>query len=463
MKPGTAALCRGLTALPQEGSLTRRVLLPIAALLLLLFLIWAATHVSFNSADRGVPEQDARLKARTAAIRQAQRGASSTIDYKRLDSRLQQLAAQDSMVGLAVGVVENGEISFLKGYGETVAGSGDLVTPQTVFRWASVSKGVAGVIVAKLASQGKLSLADPIIKYSASLRLPGGREHQATVADVLAHRLGIFGHANDSKLEDGIDPRFLRSQLATLNQICPVGQCHSYQNVAYDAASDVVEKVTGVSYREAVRQKLFDPLGMTTASATRQGLMSARSWARPHRGGKSSKPVEVTQPYYNVPAAGGVNSSIKDLAVWMQAQMGLDPAVLPQDVLSAVQTPLIATPGERRRMRNFTERLGGTSYGLGWRIYEYAGHRIISHRGGVTGYRAVIMFDPVKKSGVVALWNSSTNKPGGLEFEVMDMIYQLPFRDWMKLGQAAAPVPAPAPAAAEPPEQEEPEVAKAHS
>jgi len=418
---------------------------PAAALLLLLLVVWAVTHVSFNRTREEAPSENARLKARTAAIREAQRGAASTIDYRRLDARLQQLASNEAMVGLAVGIVENGEISFLKGYGETVAGTGDPVTPQTVFRWASVSKGVAGVMVAKLASEGKLSLADPIAKYSASLRLPGGREQQATVADVLAHRLGIYGHANDSKLEDGMDPRFLRSQLATLNQICPVGQCHSYQNVAYDAASDVVEKVTGVSYREAIRQRLFDPLGMTSASATREGLVTAPSWAQPHRGGKDSKPVEVTQPYYNVPAAGGVNSSIKDLAIWMQAQMGLDPAVLPREVIEAVQTPMIATPGERRRMRNFTERLGGTSYGLGWRIYEYAGHRIISHRGGVTGYRAVIMFDPVKKSGVVALWNSSTNKPAGLEFEVMDMIYQLPFRDWMKLDAAPAPAPAPAP------------------
>jgi beta-lactamase class C len=169
----------------------------------------------------------------------------------------------------------------------------------------------------------------------------------------------------------------------------------------------------------------------------------------------------VTEPYYNVPAAGGVNSSIKDLAIWMQAQMGLDPAVLPKEVIEAVQTPMIATPGERRRMRNFTERLGGTSYGLGWRIYEYAGRRIISHRGGVTGYRAVIMFDPVKKSGVVALWNSSTSKPSGLEFEVMDMIYQLPFRDWMKLD--AAPAPAPAAAPIEAPDQANSALTNAHS
>jgi beta-lactamase class C len=292
-------------------------------------------------------------------------------------------------------------------------------------------------MVAKLAAQGKLSLDDPIAKYSASTRLPGGREHQATVADVLAHTLGIYGHAYDSKLEDGIDPRLLRGQLATLNQICPIGQCHSYQNVAYDASAEVVERVTGISYSEALRRHLFLPLGMTSASVTRQELLNSRSWAQPHRGGKNSKPVEVTQPYYSVAAAGGVNSSVKDLAIWMQAQMGMDPMVVPEDVLQAVQAPRIETPGERRRMRNFSERLTRASYGLGWRIYEYAGHTIVSHRGGVTGYRSVIMFDPVKKSGVVALWNSSTNKAGGLEFEVMDMIYELPARDWLKLGEAA--------------------------
>lgn len=422
--------------------------MPLGAVLLLI-LVWAATSVSFSwKPEAGVSAASKRQAARHAAIQQAKASGAGTVDYARLDSRLQQLVADNAMVGLAIGIVENGEIRFLKGYGETVAGTGDPVTPDTVFRWASVSKGVAGVMVAKLAAEGKLALSDPISKYSQSLRLPGGTEQQAQVSDVLAHTLGIFGHANDSKLEDGMDPRFLRGDLAMLNQICPIGQCHSYQNVAYDAASEVVERVTGKPYGEAVREQLFLPLGMTSATLTREGLMSARSWAQPHRGGKNSKPVEVTQPYYSVPAAGGVNSSIKDMAVWMQAQMGLDPYILSQKVLDTAHAPRIDTPGERRRMRNFSERLKSASYGLGWRSYDYAGNRIVGHRGGVTGYRSVILFDPVKKSGVVALWNSSTNKPAGLEFEVMDMIYRLEPRDWMKIGTAAAP--GPAPAAAQP-------------
>lgn len=346
------------------------------------------------------------------------------------------------MVGLAVGIVENGEITFLKGYGETVSGSGEMVTPGTVFRWASVSKGVAADMVAKLAGEGKLSLFDPVAKYSNSLRLPGGNEHRATVSDVLSHRLGIFGHANDSKLESGMDARMLRANLATLNAICPVAQCHSYQNVAYDAATEVVEKVTGQGYEQAVKERLFLPLGMTSASISREGLYASPSWARPHRGGKGSKPVEVTDSYYRVPSAGGVNSNVKDLALWMRAQMGLAPSVLSEQVLAEVQTPRAPTPGELRRMRNFRERVNQTSYGLGWRIYDYAGHKVVTHRGGVTGYRSVVMFDPAKKSGVVALWNSSTNRAGGLEYEVMDMIYRLPVRDWLKLDGAAAPAPA---------------------
>lgn len=390
-----------------------------------------------RDAETVTPKEAETIRERR--IKQASK-APSTIDYPRLDARLQRLSAERSMVGLAVGVVENGQIRFLKGYGVTTEG-GEPVTSDTVFRWASVSKGVAGIMVAKLADEGKLSLSDPIAKYGLSLRLPNGAENRATIGNILSHSLGIFGHANDSKLEDGQDARLLRMDLANLNLICAPGQCHSYQNVAYDAASELVEKITGQSYPEAVRTRLFGPLGMSSATLTRDGLYASASWAKPHRGGKGSKPVEVTDSYYRVPAAGGVNSSIKDLALWMQAQMGLDPDVVPDAVLEMAQAQEVRTPGELGRMRNFRERVKDAHYGLGWRIYDYDGHRVIGHRGGVTGFRSLVLFDPAKKSGVVALWNSSTNQPGGLEFEVMDMIYGLEPRDWMKLGEPGTPAP----------------------
>jgi beta-lactamase class C len=358
------------------------------------------------------------------------------IDYVALDQRLQRMAQQPSMVGLAVGIVENGRITFLHGYGETEAGSGDMVTPSTVFRWASVSKGVAGTMAAKLAEQGKLNLNAPIVNYSSTLKLPGGNEYRATLGDVLSHRLGIYRNAYDDKLEAGEDPRLIRQTYATLASLCAPGTCWSYQNIAFDAASEAVAKAMGEPYQKAVPDLLFKPIGMTSASVTRAGLESARSWARPHGAGRRELPM--SDAYYRVPAAGGINSNIKDMALWMIAQMGGMPEVLDQKVLDTIHAPLVATPGERGRLRKFLERIKDPYYGYGWRSYDYAGHRIIGHRGGINGYRSLILFDPAKKSGVVALWNSNTSQPGGLEFEVMDMLYHLEFRDWMELDKKGA-------------------------
>ena len=366
--------------------------------------------------------------------------ARQRIDYARLDERLRRLAARPAMVGMAVGVVENGRITFLSGYGETLAGSGERVTPDTVFRWASVSKGVAATMVGKLAEAGKIRLDGPVVNYAPSLKLPGNAQYRATVSDLLSHRLGLYRNALDNKLEEGQSPFVLRSQLQTLNAICAPGTCWSYQNVAYDAASEMVVRATNLPYDDAVRRTLFDPIGMTSASTTRDGLVNARQWARPHSVGR--RPLDVLDAYYRVPAAGGVNSNIKDMALWMIAQSGGMPKVLDQRLLDTLHARLARTPGERARMRKFLERVGDAYYGLGWRSYDYAGHVIVGHRGGVAGYRSLILFDPALKSGVVALWNSNTSQPGGLEFEVMDMLYRLPPRDWMELDTSPAVAPA---------------------
>jgi beta-lactamase class C len=394
--------------------------------------------------DGGRPAKPGASAVAAANLRLASlsTAARRDVDYASLDARLKRLAEKPTMVGLAVGIVENGRITFLNGYGETLEGSGEPVTPQTVFRWASVSKGVAGTMAAKLAEQGKLDFSAPIASYGTSLRLPGGNEYRATLGDVLSHRLGIYRNAWDDKLEAGEDPRLIRQSIATLATLCAPGTCWSYQNIAFDASSEAIAKAAGTSYSQAVRDMLFAPIGMSSASIGREGLQSAKSWARPHSVGR--RPLEVSDAYYRVPAAGGVNSNIKDMALWMIAQMGEMPDVLSPQVLETIHAPLVSTPGERGRLRKFRERVDKPFYGYGWRSYDYAGHHIIGHRGGVNGYRSLILFDPKLKSGVVALWNSNTSQPGGLEFEVMDMLYHLPFRDWMEIDKAGTPTPEPA-------------------
>ena len=403
----------------------------LGALAMLLGVAFVATRSQpASQADNSSPS---RAHLQLAALSTS---ARRDIDYPALDARIQRLARQRPVVGLAVGIVENGRITFLSGYGETLAGSNEKVTPDTVFRWASVSKGLAATMIAKLDEEGKLRFNSPLIQYAASMKLPGGAEATATIGDMLSQRLGLYRNAYDNKLEEGQDTRLLRSSLAQLSAICPPGTCWSYQNVAYDGASEIVERVTRKPYPQAVKEMLFNPIGMTSASVTRDGLLTAKSWARPHDAAR--RPLEVLDAYYRVPAAGGINSNIKDMSLWMLAQMGAMPDVLSPKLLQTIHASLVKTPGERQRLRKFLERLGEADYGYGWRSYDYAGHRIVGHRGGVSGYRSLILFDPARKSGVVALWNSNSNQPAGLEFEVMDMLYHLPFRDWMELDRGPA-------------------------
>ncbi len=373
--------------------------------------------------------QTAQIGTITRKIGQWWNGSNNSdrIDYRDFDSRISGIMADPSMVGLSVAVIENGRISFARGYGTTAAIGGEPVNTHTVFRWASLSKGVAATMVGDLAAQGRLSLDAPVSDYATTLRLPAGNETRATVDDLLSHRLGVTRNAFDRKLEAGADPRTLRPQLATLSQLCAPGQCHAYQNVAFDAATEIVQNITGRPYQQVVARELFGPLGMTDASISRAGLIASKSWAKPHVGRRT---VTVNDNYYRVPAAGGVNSSILDLARWMQAQMGAAPSVVPQRVLDRIHQPRIDT---NRHRGMFNQAMGTSQYALGWRDYNYRGHRLIGHQGAVMGYRATVLFDPVKQSGIALLWNSQSGRPVGIQLELLDRLYGFQRQDWLGL------------------------------
>jgi len=306
---------------------------------------------------------------------------------------------------------------------------GKRVDAHTVFRWASVSKGVASTLVAKLAEEKKLSLDDPVSRWAPSLKLPENAQNVATIANLLSQSLGIWKNAYDRDLEDGHDPKEIRGRLNQIPLLCPPGKCYSYQNIAYDAASEVAEHAGHASYAKLVQQELFDPLGMRSATTTRKGLESSPSWARPHSGRRELK---VSDAYYRTPAAGGVNSSIIDLGIWMRAQLGEAPRVLSPKLLNQLHSPRIRTFSIHRQ-RALDQALKDASYGLGWRIWHYAGREVIGHRGAVDGYRSLILFDPTLKSGVGLLWNSAAVEPTGIQLEVFDMLYHQPFRDWVEL------------------------------
>ncbi len=120
--------------------------------------------------------------------------------------------------------------------------------------------------------------------------------------------------------------------------------------------------------------------------------------------------------------AAGINASVYDMALWLKALLGGLPDVISSDIIEDVSTPLIKTPHEIRRF-NRRNRLRSASYGLGWRIFDYAGVNMIYHSGGLHGYYTQLAFLPQHKIGRVVLQNAQFGN--AFVYKFMDMYLNL--------------------------------------
>jgi beta-lactamase class C len=356
------------------------------------------------------------------------------IDYKTLDREFAAMMQRPEMAGLAVAIVEDGELRFVRTYGVADRSTRAKVTVETIFRWASVSKTATGALAATLANEKALDLEQPISRWPNSLRLPQGAEAQLTLAQLLSHQTGLTKNAYDEKLEDGAAADALRGQLIRAPLQCQPGTCHTYQNVGFDAASEILGGVAQQPFDAAVSNRFFRPLGMESASYGMAGLTGAGDWARPH---KMAEVRRVKDNYWRVPAAAGVNSNILDFAKWMQAMMGERPEILPASALQLARTSRVATP--ELYSGQLSEVLSDTGYGLGLRGLTYGGQRLYGHSGAVDGYRATMIFDPATQTGVVAMWNSNWGIPFRIPFAVFDSYYKRDEWDWLDLNDVPLP------------------------
>lgn len=363
---------------------------------------------------------------------------------KEFEALLDQASLAEDFVGLAVAVVRRGELAMLKTYGVTEAGGSAPVTPNTVFRVGSLSKGFASTLAGLAIEEGKVSLTTQVAPYAKRFALKGGAERTLTVEDVLSHRVGLPPNAYDNLLEEGSAVADILPRFRNVAPICTVGTCYAYQNIAYDLIGGVLSAVYGEPYPDLIRERIFSPLGMRTASIGAASLKASGDWARPSvrdqiddgSAGKSFGPwriVEVKDAYYRTPAAGGVNASIVDMARWLAAQMGAAPNVLPAKVLATIHTPHVETPSELRRWQALSNRLNEARYALGWRVYDYAGYTLINHSGTVEGYGAQIAWIPESEIGIVILSNTRAERVWRILPAFFDIELGLETRDWLAL------------------------------
>lgn len=332
------------------------------------------------------------------------------------EQKLADIDKSGGLVGLAVAVVRDGQISLLNTYGVQTVGSSDKITEQTTFRIASLSKAFAATVAVQLDAEKKLSLNDLLVTSNPGFKLKSQTQAKAaTLNHALSHRLSLPPYAYDNLLESGVSPNTILSEMKAVEPICDVGSCYAYQNVGFNMAASAIAEADNTTYQASVVSRVFEPLDMGGASFGKDNLIAGGNWARSHkrRVGGTWTIAKVKPAYYRVPAAGGVNANIIDMTKWLSAQMGNYPQVLSQASLDRLHSEQVKTRGELRRTRHFG-RVSDAYYGLGWRIYQYAGHKVVNHSGSVEGYAAQIAFLPHKNVGIVMLTNSKTKQFWGI-------------------------------------------------
>jgi len=327
---------------------------------------------------------------------------------KKYDYFVEQKLAELNAPGAAIAIVHGDSVIYTKCFGVRALDRFEPITPHTTFRIASLSKGFASVLTGLLAQDGLLNWDDKIIKHLPAFALKNEAHTQnLTIRHILSHTSGLSSHSYDNLVEANVPFPMIIDQLKTAPCVWPVGQNYNYQNVIYSLIGDVVKSATGLDYQQLLQTRLLTPLKMTDASLTRTALLTNSNHASPHirRRGKWTL-TEVTESYYAVAPAAGVNASILDMAKWVQTLLGGRPDIVSSKVIQDVTAPVIKTRRELRRY-HWNGRARHAYYGLGWRLFDYAGTKLVFHSGGVRGYVSQIAFLPEHDLGIVVLLNSN--------------------------------------------------------
>lgn len=334
-----------------------------------------------------------------------------------LDAILDEAVARFRLPGIAVGVIEDGKTVYVGTRGETVSGSGQPITSNTLFKIASNSKAMTASVLARLVDAGKLRWEDPVIKYLPSFRMydPWVTQNMQ-VKDLLVHNSGLPEGGGDLMLWPEPN-RFTRADIvAGLAHIKPAYSFRSgyaYDNLLYVVAGEVAAAAGGASYEELVRREVFQPLGLSRCRVGAWRPDQVGDVAQPHtrvgdRNVAANADIAV-EPLVSA-AAGGIRCSLDDMLVW--ANNWLAPDAGQQAWLSAEQRQAAWVPrtpmpiSARRRAWDGTRLF---AYGYGWRIADVDGAYTVSHTGTLSGMYSVMTLLPDRRSGFVVLINGEAD------------------------------------------------------
>jgi beta-lactamase class C len=316
---------------------------------------------------------------------------------------------ESGTVGAALVVTYKNEIALLKCFGNRKAGEDDKVNKNTVFRLASVSKAVTGVLAGILDDEKIIDLDEKVVDYLPGFELMNIEStNNLTVRHLLSHTSGLIPHAYDLMVEDHVPLEKIIERLDEVDITAPPGKLYGYQNVVYSIYDPIVLAKTEKSFDLLLKEKVFDPFGMTDASTGYESFRNNENIAYPHynRGHNRFRPLRLNDRYYNTTPAAGINASISDLAQFLLTLSDDESKLFSHKARETVFTPQVKSPLKRSYFRSWGRGIHSKHYSIGWRIVDYKGRIVAYHGGYVRGYKAEIALCEEEDIGIAILTNS---------------------------------------------------------
>ena len=346
------------------------------------------------------------------------------------------LQAATGTPGLAVAVVYKDQVLLLKGYGVRKAGAPERIDEDTIFELASFSKPISSTVVASLVGTGDVSWMDKVVNLDPSFALSDPTvTKEVTIRDLFSHRSGLPAHAGDSLEELG----YTRSEVLERLRYVPLTgifkKTYAYTNFGLTEGAIAPSLKVGQPWEDIAKERLFQRLGMSRSSYRFSDYQDALNKAALHVFENGTAVNRYVRDADAEAPAGGVSSSVKDLAQWLRLQLGEGTwngeQVVQQHALEQTHLPLICT--------GYTDRNGVCDqsagyYGLGWDItFDTNGKKTLSHSGAfLLGTSTTVRMIPADQIGIIVLSNTQPyGVPESIALTFLDLFEQgKPRMDW---------------------------------
>lgn len=350
-----------------------------------------------------------------------------------LDIYVQHALNQWQIPGAAVLVVKDGRIIVAKGYGVKELGTNDRVDENTLFMIGSNTKAFTGTALAILETEGKLKLEDKVVQYLPDFKMKDEWvTKELNLQDIVSHRMGLetfqgdFIYWTSDLTSDEVIEKF-----GKLTPKYDFRTKYGYTNAGYVIAGKIIEKVSGLTWEDFLKEKIVNPLEMKRTVLLSEDFMKADNIAKPHTFVEGKMTVLPFQNIDNLAPCGSIGSSINDLSHWIIAQLdsGYYNGINAIPFSSIQKTRQLLSI--ERRVRHPYNKTHYTLYGMGWEFQDYEGREIVSHTGGVNGFVTSVTLLPEENLGIVVLTNTDQNAFfQSLKWEILDSYLGLPYRNY---------------------------------